>query len=125
MRAAAVAIYVAVIVGGIVAVNENAENGRTAFVAWAVASLLIGWIARHPLAILLPLLAIPIAVPFGSANEWLGSDAPSIPVGMAFEAPLQVVSSLLASARDCSMSASSAEIEGVRPFRDMEIRSRG
>lgn len=91
MRGAAVAIYVAVMVGGIVAVNDNAENGTAAFLVWSAASLLLGWLVRHPIVILLPLLAVPIAVPFGYADKWLGSDAPLVWIGMAFEAPVQAV----------------------------------
>jgi hypothetical protein len=91
MRGAAVVTYIAVMVGVTVAVNDNAENGMTALLFWSASSLLLGWIARHPMAILLPLLAIPIAVPFGSAEKWLGSDAPSVVVGMLFQAPAQVV----------------------------------
>jgi len=91
MRVAAVAIYVAVMVGCIAAVNDNTENGWEAFLAWSAASLLLGWVVRHPLAIVLPLLAIPIAVPFGTAEKWAGSDAPSLLAAMLFWAPLQMV----------------------------------
>lgn len=91
MRIAAITIYVAVMVGGIVAVNDNAENGMAAFLVWSAASLLMGWVVRNPIAIGLPLLAVPIAVPFGYADKWLGSDAPLISIGMAFEAPVQAL----------------------------------
>jgi len=91
MRVAAIAIYVAVMVGNIVAINDNAENWTAIFPVWSAASLLMGWVVRNPIAIGLPLLAVPIALPFGYAEKWLGSDAPLVSIGMAFEAPVQMV----------------------------------
>jgi hypothetical protein len=94
-RVTAAGIYVAVMVGVIIAWNANADSAGTAFsgtafLVWSVASALCGWIIRHPLAMLLPLLAIPLAAPFGYAEQWLGSDAPLISLVMVFEAPIQV-----------------------------------
>lgn len=96
MQVAVIGIYVAIVVVVVVAWNANADSAGTAFsgtafLVWSAASLALGWIVRHPLAVLLPLIAIPIAVPFGYAEEWLGSDAPLVSIAMAFEAPIQVV----------------------------------
>lgn len=91
MRVAVVGIYVAFLVGMIVVLNADAGNGGTALLVWTVASFALGWLARQPLVAILPLLVIPIAVPFGYADEWVGSDAPLLYLGVAFQAPIQAV----------------------------------
>ena len=45
---------------------------------WSASSLALGLTTRSGLAVLLPLIAIPIALPFGYADQWLGSDAPLV-----------------------------------------------
>jgi hypothetical protein len=96
VRVAAVGIYLAVVVGVVVAWNANAETAGTAFsgtafLIWSAASFALGLIVGRPWAMLTPLLAIPIALPFGYAEEWVGSDAPLISLAMVFEASIQVV----------------------------------
>ena len=91
MRILAAAVYLSVMVGVVAAVNHNAENMSEAFLVWSVASLFLGVTFAKPIAIALPLLAILLAVPFGHAERWLGSDAPLISLGMAFEAPVQAL----------------------------------
>jgi len=91
MRVAIIGTYVAVLLGIVVAVNADAANGNTALLVWSVASLALGWTIRHPLTMILPFLAIPIAAPFGYAEEWQGSDAPLLYLGMAFQAPAQAL----------------------------------
>lgn len=91
MRVAVVGIYVAFLLGMIVALNADAENGDTTLLVWTAASFALGWLVRQPWVAMLPLLAIPIAAPFGYADEWLGSDAPLLYLGMAFQAPVQAV----------------------------------
>ncbi len=91
MRVAIIGTYVAILLGMVVAVNADAANGNTALLVWSVASLVLGWTIRHPLTMILPFLAIPIAVPFGYAEEWQGSDAPLLYLGMAFQAPFQAL----------------------------------
>ena len=85
-------IYAAATVVAIVLFNANAENDWLAIAVWWVASVLLGWASRTPALALLAFLAIPIAIPFGHANEHLGSDAPWVPL---FAAAGAVVSALL------------------------------
>jgi hypothetical protein len=91
VRVVIVGIYLAVLVGVVVAVNADGENGDAAFLVWSVASLALGAAVRHPLVAILPLLAIPLAVPFGGSEEWVGSDRPLVVLGMVFQAPVQVL----------------------------------
>jgi hypothetical protein len=91
MRVAIVGIYVAILVGMVVAVNADAAHGDVVLLVWSVASLLLGWTSRRPLVIVLPLLAIPLSVPFGTSEEWIGSDAPLILFGTVIWSPLQMV----------------------------------
>jgi hypothetical protein len=71
MRAGAAILYVAVMLG--VVVLFNADIGEP-FLIWSAASFCLGWITRYPWSAFLPLLASPIAVPFGYADGWTGGD---------------------------------------------------
>lgn len=73
-----VGLYVAALIAGVLLFNADAENNWTAFAIWAVASVMVGWGLARWSAALLPSLSIPIAVPFGYADEYLGSDAPYV-----------------------------------------------
>jgi hypothetical protein len=74
MQFAAIAAYLGTMVLSVALFDADAENNWLAFAIWAIASLVLGWaLARWKMA-LLPLLALPIALPFGHANRWLGSD---------------------------------------------------
>jgi DNA-binding transcriptional ArsR family regulator len=71
MRVGATIVYVAVMVGVVVMANAGITE---AVLVWAAASFCVGWISRNPWSALLPLLAIPIAVPFGYPDKWTGGD---------------------------------------------------
>jgi hypothetical protein len=71
-------VYVAAMVAALAIVNENADNTEPALVIWGAATVVCGWFARNVLFALLALLAIPISLPFGYAEEWVGSDAPLV-----------------------------------------------
>jgi hypothetical protein len=83
--------YIAVMVGAVVLVNADAENNWLAFSIWSAASLVLGWTAREVWLALLPVVAVPIALPFGYADQWLGSDAPLVWLFAAFSGVIQVV----------------------------------
>ncbi len=94
MRAIAVAAYVVATVMVIVSLNADAQNYRLAYTVWPAASLTLGWLTRRATAALLPLIALPIAVPFGFAEEWLGSDAPMVWWIVLFASPIAVAAAL-------------------------------
>jgi hypothetical protein len=60
-----------VMVGVVAVVKAGIDE---AFLIWSVASLCLGWITRWPWFGLLPLLASPIAAPFGYPEEWSGRE---------------------------------------------------
>lgn len=72
MRVAAAILYAAAMLG--VVALLDAGSGW-AFPIWTAASLCLGWIGRRPWLALLPLLASPIAAPFGYPQEWWGREA--------------------------------------------------
>jgi len=59
-------------------INANAENWRLAVGIWGTATVVCGWFARSAYFAALAALAIPLSVPFGTAEKWLGSDAPLV-----------------------------------------------
>ena len=70
MQLALARAYFAVMVGVVLAWNANAETAGTiftgtAFLYWSAASIGLGLLTRRAFALLLPLLAVPIAIPFG------------------------------------------------------------
>lgn len=73
-------VYVAAMVVALYLLNEDAQNWRLALTIWGVATIVCGWFASSAYFALLALLAIPISIPFGTAEKWLGSDAPWIPI---------------------------------------------
>jgi len=78
MKLVAVIGYVVVMLGILALFNADAENNFLALAVWSAASLVIGWVMRDAWAVVLSLLALPMAVPFGYADQWLGSDAPYV-----------------------------------------------
>lgn len=71
-------VYVAAMLVAFAIVNENADNSEPAMVIWGAVTVVCGWFARSFLFALLAVLAIPLSLPFGYAEEWLGSDAPLV-----------------------------------------------
>jgi hypothetical protein len=86
MRAGALIVYVAVLVG--VVVMADAGIGKT-YLVWEAASFCVGWISRYPPSALLPFLAIPLAVPFGYAKGWTGDDHLLLWAEVLVAAPIQ------------------------------------
>jgi hypothetical protein len=78
VKLAAIVAYLGVMLSTIVLFNADAENSLLAFSVWSAGSLALGWITGSMAAVVVPLLAIPIALPFGYADQWLGSDAPLV-----------------------------------------------
>jgi hypothetical protein len=91
-RIALLLIYMAATVAAVVLANANTENSGVAIAIWWVASVVLGWGSRAPALALLAFLAIPMAIPFGYVNNYLGSDAPWVPL---FAAAGGAVSALL------------------------------
>jgi hypothetical protein len=77
-RVLALAIYLAALVAAVLLFNANAENGTVAWAFWLAASALLGLGVGRWETAFLPLIAIPIAIPFDYADEYLGSDSPLV-----------------------------------------------
>ena len=73
-----VILYLAVMVVAFVIFNGNADNSELAFAIVAISSLLLGALVPRWSMAVVPFLAIPIAIPFGYADRFLGSDAPYV-----------------------------------------------
>ena len=71
MRAGAVIVYVAILVEVLLMADAGISK---AYLVWEAASLGVGWVSRYPWSVLLPFLAIPIAVPFGYPDGSTGGD---------------------------------------------------
>lgn len=93
-------VYVAAMLVALAIVNENADNSETAMAVWGVATVVCGWFARSLFFVLLAALAIPLSLPFGYAEKWLGSDAPLVLYFAVFGAVFSAVAiAVLVSAR--------------------------
>lgn len=99
-RAALLSIYLLALVAAILLVDAGESSG-VAIALWWIASVALGWRTKAPLLGLLALLAIPLAIPFGYADEYTGSEAPWVPlfaiVAGAISGLLVVLSSIVAS----------------------------
>ena len=73
-----VLVYCGVLVGVVLLFNADAQNAATVFLAWLVASAILGFSLGRWAAAFLPLVAVPIAVPFDYADDYLGSDSPLV-----------------------------------------------
>jgi len=67
MRIGAATLYVAIVLGLIALADSGV---RETDLMWLIASLCLGWVTRSPWFALVPLIAVPIAVPFGYPDEW-------------------------------------------------------
>jgi hypothetical protein len=67
MKASALIVYSAVLVGVLVMADADIDK---AYLVWEAASFCVGWVSRYPPSALLPFIAIPIAVPFGYPARW-------------------------------------------------------
>jgi hypothetical protein len=86
MRAGALIVYGAVLVGVVVMADAGISK---AFLVWEAASFCLGWISRSPPSVLLPFLAIPIAVPFGYSESRTGADPLLLWSEVLLAAPIQ------------------------------------
>ncbi len=78
-RFAATLVYLLVLVIGLALCNSNAEHFGVGLAIWVVASFVYGLLIRNRWAFLVPILAgVPMGIPFGYAETYLGSDAPLI-----------------------------------------------
>jgi hypothetical protein len=64
-----IGVYLAALVAGILMFNANAENNWVVVGIWSAASVVLGWSLARWSAAFLPFVAIPIAVPFGYADD--------------------------------------------------------
>jgi hypothetical protein len=86
MRAAAATFYVLVMLGVVVLFNAGFVEAQ---LIWLVASFCLGWMARDPWLAFLPLLASPIAMPFGYADEGTLGDPLMLWSEVLLAAPIQ------------------------------------
>jgi hypothetical protein len=100
MKVGVVIAYIASLVGVVVMADAGLSK---AFLVWEAASFGVGWISRYPRSVLLPFLAIPIAVPFGYPDRWTGGDPLLLWSEVLLAAPIQAP---IASAGGVSSSAS-------------------
>jgi hypothetical protein len=63
---------------------------------WLAASFLLGWTTRNLWVALLPLLAVPIAAPFGYADVYIQGDPMPIWGDVVFWAPVHALMVLVA-----------------------------
>jgi hypothetical protein len=71
MRVGAAILYLVAMLGVVALAKADIAE---ALLIWSAASLCLGWTARWPWLALLPLLASPIAVPFGYPEDWSGRE---------------------------------------------------
>lgn len=71
-------VYVAAMLVAFAVFNENENNEGTAVAIWAAATVVCGWFARSAFFALLAALALPLSIPFGVSEQYLGSDAPIV-----------------------------------------------
>lgn len=77
-KGALIGVYLAALLVGLLLFNVDAENNWVALGIWCIVSAVVGWsLARWSTAIL-PFASLPMALPFGYADEYLGSDAPYV-----------------------------------------------
>lgn len=94
MRTAiAAALYLGVVTGVMVAFNAGFAEAQ--FI-WLAASFVLGWTTRNPWLALLPLLAVPIAAPFGFADAYIQGDPMPIWAEVVFWAPVHALTVLAA-----------------------------
>lgn len=86
MRTRAAILYVAVMLGGVVLLNAGIDD---ALLIWSAASFCLGWITRYPWFAFLPLLAGPMAVPFGYADGSTDGDPLFLGAEVLLAAPIQ------------------------------------
>jgi hypothetical protein len=85
-------LYLAALAGGALVFNADAEDAWPALGLVGSASIALGWSTERPSLAGLALLAVPFSIPFGYADEYLGSDAPQV---WWFGAYAAIVSALL------------------------------
>lgn len=92
-------VYVLALAAGLAIFNENAEHQGEALAVWLVASAAFGFAIARPWAFLFPvLIGVPLALPFGYAEDHLGSDAPLVWFFAALASLLAMVVVLAATA---------------------------
>jgi hypothetical protein len=69
-----VACYAAVLVVGVVLLNADAQNGWIVVITWYLGAGVVGWWLGRWKAVLLPFLSVPIAIPFGYPDAYLGGE---------------------------------------------------
>jgi hypothetical protein len=84
----AIALYLGV-VGGVM-VLFNAGFAEAQFI-WLAASFVLGWSTRNPWLALLPLLAVPIAAPFGYGDASVQGDPMPIWAEVMLWAPVHAL----------------------------------
>lgn len=87
-RVAAAILFVGLL-PGVVALADAGND--LALPLWLATALCLGWITRSPWSVLLPFLAIPIAVPFGYPEDYPGHDPLPLWFGVLMGAPLQAL----------------------------------
>jgi hypothetical protein len=73
-----VLLYLAALAGSVLVFNADAENAWPALGLAGGASIVLGWATERPSLAVLALLAVPFSIPFGYADDYLGSDAPYV-----------------------------------------------
>jgi hypothetical protein len=71
-------VYVAAMLVAFAIFNENGENEGVPVAIWGAATVVCGWFARSAFFAALAALAIPLSIPFGVSEQYLGSDAPIV-----------------------------------------------
>ncbi len=83
------ALYLAVVAGVMALFNGGHPDAQ---LMWLAASFLLGWTTRTRWLALLPLLAVPIAAPFGYSNAvMIGDPLGPIWVEVAYWAPVHAL----------------------------------
>lgn len=80
IRIVCLVVYFAATAVVVLLFNADQANYEAAMALWGLASILLGLGTGRPLWAPFAFLAVPFAMPFGVANEYLGSDAPSVAI---------------------------------------------
>lgn len=78
---AAIATYLLALLGGTIIFNADQGAFTIAYLVWLLSSLAVGFATGQPWLFLLPLgVAFPLGAAFGYTENYVGSDAPWVPL---------------------------------------------
>jgi hypothetical protein len=98
--------YAVALVVGVVLLNADAQNSWIVVITWYLGAVVVGWRLGRWEAALLPFLSVPIAIPFGYPDAYVGGEP--FPVWFSAAGATAVAMLLI-------MLATGARMQYVRP----------